>query len=1082
MNHLLWLWPSRRRWFARFWQGESLTRRRISSPRWSRPWLELLEDRIAPAVFNLSIDPSTNPSGAVQELVSAINTANNNGQSNTINLFAGGVYDLTAINNYWYGPDGLPPITSTLTINGNGATIQRDVNAIGDFRLFYVSGGLSGELPLGHLTLENVTLQGGIAKGGDSGFGGGGLGAGGAIFNQGTVNLDGITVTNNQAQGGGGGVLFFGNPLGNGGGGMGEDAPNASGEENEGGGFGGALTGGPFGGAGGQTGTYYNGGQLEGYSGGGGGGFLAGANGQNGSPSVGGNGGGLGGFGGSGGAAGSGGTGGDGGGGGWGPVPQGFGPPGGGSFGSRAGVLGGGGVGGGGGGAAYVTTGGQFTYDNAGGGGFGGGGGGGGSGGGGGFGGAGGGANTSAGGTAGPGGFGGGKGGSDGGGGAAMGGGIFSMFGTLTLTNCTLTGNTATGGSARAGSGATGGSGLGGAIFNLDGQLQITFSTLAHNAASDGSGGTPQQAEGTDVYNLADGNNINNGGAVTATATITDSILSNPQSGSDLWSFAVNGNHTNTASVALDGQNVIMFFGAAITGSHPITSDPQLGPLQNNGGPTQTMAIAIGSPALLAGTPVAGVTTDQRGQSRPGDPSLGAFEPQFVTTTAAFNATATFSQSAQDVTLSANVFNVGPGNVNDGTVTFTVKHGSTVIGLPVTSGTVNDNSASATYVLPANTPPATYTIDAVYNPGGGFVGSSDNLHTLTVSPAAIAMVVPDAMSTYNESPQNVTLTANVTSSAGTVKEGTVTFTLKQGNTTVGPVVTSGTVTNGEASVNYVLPADTPAGNYTIEADYSDSSGNFLPHSGQASQQINPAASALDLTTVQIVPNLLSATAQVTLTAQMSSPAGGVFEGAVNFSLAGVSGQGGISNGTASVQLVVPVSAVAGNQAAALAYTDFAAPADFIGSNAANTLSLASWNALLPSRLTFAADGSETNTASDFGVPLTVHYTSQGVSAGSSFGLVSSDPGNGGVAMFAFNIFGWPIVVYIDIQELEAAIQLAASMLYPPEPTVVTDLLSAVSPLYPPEPIFPPNPLVTAVQFGPFDFFFANGALTGIEEH
>ena len=73
-----------------------------------RPRVECLEDRLAPATFNLAVNPAVNPGGAVTELVNAISTANGNHQTNTINLFAGGDYDLTAINNYWYGPDGLP--------------------------------------------------------------------------------------------------------------------------------------------------------------------------------------------------------------------------------------------------------------------------------------------------------------------------------------------------------------------------------------------------------------------------------------------------------------------------------------------------------------------------------------------------------------------------------------------------------------------------------------------------------------------------------------------------------------------------------------------------------------------------------------------------------------------------------------------------------------------------------------------------------------------------------------------------------------------------------------------------------------
>ncbi len=50
-------------------------------------------------------------------------------------------------------------------------------------------------------------------------------------------------------------------------------------------------------------------------------------------------------------------------------------------------------------------------------------------------------------------------------------------------------------------------------------------------------------------------------------------------------------------------------------GSNLLGVDPQLGPLGDNGGPTQTMAIAATSPAVNKGAGV--LTTDQRGQPRP---------------------------------------------------------------------------------------------------------------------------------------------------------------------------------------------------------------------------------------------------------------------------------------------------------------------------------------------------------------------------------------------------------------------------------------------------------------------------------
>jgi|SRR5208283_5894882 len=134
-------------------RAEKINRKRKVAIRQVRPDLESLEDRKL-----LAIIPVT--SGVAADLVSAINTANTNGDaSNTIQL--SGTYDLTAADNYWYGPDGLPAITSNLTIDGNptsGAVIERSTaDGTPNFRLFFVSGGESG-LTAGSLTLHDVTL------------------------------------------------------------------------------------------------------------------------------------------------------------------------------------------------------------------------------------------------------------------------------------------------------------------------------------------------------------------------------------------------------------------------------------------------------------------------------------------------------------------------------------------------------------------------------------------------------------------------------------------------------------------------------------------------------------------------------------------------------------------------------------------------------------------------------------------------------------------------------------------------------------------------------------------------------------
>jgi hypothetical protein len=65
-----------------------------------------------------------------------------------------------------------------------------------------------------------------------------------------------------------------------------------------------------------------------------------------------------------------------------------------------------------------------------------------------------------------------------------------------------------------------------------------------------------------------------------------------------------------------------------LTGSRASPLDPKLGPLEDNGGPTLTMALLPGSPAIDTGDTTAAPPTDQRGVPRPFSlaADIGAFE------------------------------------------------------------------------------------------------------------------------------------------------------------------------------------------------------------------------------------------------------------------------------------------------------------------------------------------------------------------------------------------------------------------------------------------------------------------------
>jgi hypothetical protein len=131
--------------------------------------------------------------GDVAALIAAINTANSNGEADVITLAAGCVYTLTSVDNTTDGDNGLPVISSEITLTGNGATIQRDsVTPAPDFRIFYVGSS-------GNLTLNDLTVQNGVAD----------YGAG--IYNDGgRVTLSGVAVRDNFATWFGGGIENLG--------------------------------------------------------------------------------------------------------------------------------------------------------------------------------------------------------------------------------------------------------------------------------------------------------------------------------------------------------------------------------------------------------------------------------------------------------------------------------------------------------------------------------------------------------------------------------------------------------------------------------------------------------------------------------------------------------------------------------------------------------------------------------------------------------------------------------------------------------------------------------------------------------
>jgi hypothetical protein len=213
---------------------------------------------------------------------------------------------------------------------------------------------------------------------------------------------------------------------------------------------------------------------------------------------------------------------------------------------------------------------------------------------------------------------------------SAFGGGIYN-WGTVMISNSTLTSNSV---GTACGSSTTCQVGVGGAFFSyLGGIVTLNNSTVTGNSAYrclkacsyTGSviAGTLAMNSSTVSGNFAHG--IVNGG----TATLQNSIVANNAGGNCAGAMTSNGyNLSSDGSCKFDGPGDMN------------DTDPLLGPLQNNGGPTQTMALFPESPAIDAGNP-SGCTdgqghllrTDQRGAPRPDNEDktgcdMGAYESQ----------------------------------------------------------------------------------------------------------------------------------------------------------------------------------------------------------------------------------------------------------------------------------------------------------------------------------------------------------------------------------------------------------------------------------------------------------------------
>lgn len=127
----------------------------------------------------------------------AIITANGNGETDTINLQSGATYTLSILSTCEdNAADGDLDITDDLTIVGNGSTVDgADID-----RIFFISTN-NGPIVV---TISGLTIQNGTAQEDTGACGPGGFGGGILVSSGETLNLNNVTVTQNEAVAGGG--------------------------------------------------------------------------------------------------------------------------------------------------------------------------------------------------------------------------------------------------------------------------------------------------------------------------------------------------------------------------------------------------------------------------------------------------------------------------------------------------------------------------------------------------------------------------------------------------------------------------------------------------------------------------------------------------------------------------------------------------------------------------------------------------------------------------------------------------------------------------------------------------------------
>ncbi len=525
------------------------------------------------------------------------------------------------------------------------------------------------------------------------------------------------------------------------------------------------------------------------------------------------------------------------------------------------------------------------------------------------------------------------------------GGGIYSVGGSVTIVNSTIDGNsisTASGvgaGLVVTGAGLTvtdstvsnnsnsGAGSLVGGIAVAGGNLQVTGSTISGNSTSGAGGGIGFDSNGaavsaTIINSTISGNTAGTFGGGVATfngalqlrhSTVTNNTAAVGQ-GSGLASYsdgsATIGNTTVFSSIVAGnlnsdvdnvgtGGNTISSSGFNLIGTGNATTsfgqstdivnvaNPLLGTLSNNGGPTRTHALLVGSPALDAGDVSTTLANDQRGSGFTrligGRVDIGSFELQAPTPTVNLSVdNSSISEGGGTATFTATLSNAAAFDVTvtlsfSGTTTFPGDYtrSGTQIVIPAgsLSGTISVTAVQDTFAETAET-----IIASIQSLTNASVGSTSSATTSIANddgaPAFTLVISPSTMA-ENGGTLSATIRRN------TDPAGALTVNVSSSDTTEASVPSTVTFAAGQSSVTFTVTGiDDNIVDGTQSANITVSLAGFTSSTATVNVTDNDVAGFLFSQTTGILtgeesqfltaPNALSAAVTVRLTSQPTS--------------------------------------------------------------------------------------------------------------------------------------------------------------------------------------------------------------------